>query len=197
MATLDVKKKRVGARKPVPIYTLRPGTVVVALDVSSSAMGWAVGKIVRGSTPVILDFGVVRPPSGWDFQRKVFNMMTAFNHVVEEYDASNVCMEWQSHKTTFKRVQGLAVLGQAQGAVWGHAVVKCRVVDRISEREWTRIGGRNASKEDRCAIVKATVPAYAARLKANPKFDPGMDAADAIGLLIYRASVGLPLVQEA
>jgi Holliday junction resolvasome RuvABC endonuclease subunit len=182
--------KTASRKKPHPAYAPLPrDSVLLALDVSSSAMGWAVGETTGDGGVSVLGFDVDRPPSGWDFQRRVMRMMTTVNWIIGEFGVTWVAMEFQSHKTTGKRVQGLAVLGQAQGAVWNH-ILATRTVDRISERDWVRLNGRNAKKETRCEYVKAVVPAYAARLEENPKFDVGMDAADALGILIWRAKQG-------
>lgn len=172
-------------KKTTPIYNLRPGSVLLALDVSSSAMGWAVVRKSKAGDHQVIDYGVEKPPSGWCFKDKLFRMMTMTNHIVEEYEVTNICMEWQDHRTTMKRVQGLAVLGQAQGALWNHLVTKMEV-DLINVRECTRIGGKNAKKEKRCEYVKARVPGYAAEVESNPRFDRGMDASDALFLAYWR-----------
>jgi Holliday junction resolvasome RuvABC endonuclease subunit len=182
MATVKAKPKK----KSIVLDVLPPGAVVLSLDVSSSACGWAIGRKTEGGVEV-LDFGVVRPPSGWDFARKIKAMTDAINGLCKDWRYGRVVMEFQSHKNTGKHVQGLAVLGQAQGAVWQNFQPHM-AVERISERTWTKINGKNARKDVRCEHVKAVVPAYAERLAANPKFDPGKDAADAVGLLLWRAS---------
>lgn len=182
MATVKPKPKK----KPAPLPPIATGTVLLSLDVSSSACGWCVGRKTEAGVE-ILDFGVIRPPSGWDFARKVGAMTTEINRLCKDWRYGRVVMEFQSHKHTGLHVQGLAVLGQAQGAVWQNFQPHM-AVDRVTEREWTKLNGKNARKDVRCEHVKAVVPVYAARVAENPKFDKGLDASDAIGLLLYRTS---------
>jgi hypothetical protein len=60
-------------------------------------------------------------------------------------------------------------------------------VETVTEREWTRRNGKNQKKEARAEYVKQVVPDYAARVAEDPRFDPGLDASDAIGLILWRA----------
>lgn len=160
------------------------GSTLMALDVSSSATGYAVADVCDFGVRVI-DFGVIKPPSSWPSLRRIDWMRAVAAGIAGETGVSRVCMEWQSHKTTGRRVQGLAVLGQAQGVFYAHFSARYRV-DMVSERDWTRIGGRNVRKDARTARIKELVPEYA-RLAADPKYDPGMDAADALGILFWAA----------
>lgn len=177
--------KTAGKRKKPPIYKLRPGSRLLALDVSSSAMGWAVVEKADNGNHKAIDFDVVKPPSSWDFKRKLFHMMTVTNHIIDEHKITNICMEWQDHRSTMKRVQGLAVLGQAQGALWNHLVAKMEV-DLINVREATKLNGKNAKKEKRRDYVKLRVPDYAKQADENPRYDRGLDASDALFLALWR-----------
>lgn len=172
-------------RKTPPVYNLCDGSRLLALDVSSSAMGWAVVEKAKNGEHKPIDFDVVKPPSTWDFKRKLFHMMTATNIILEEYEVTNICMEWQDHRSTMKRVQGLAVLGQAQGALWNHLVAKMEV-ELINVRDATKLNGKNAKKEKRRDYVRMRVPDYAKQVDANPRYDRGLDASDALFLALWR-----------
>lgn len=181
-----MKLKTKTKKKPIVYDPIPVGSLVLSLDTSSSAMGWALGRTKEDGVRVI-DFGVVRPSSGWDFARKIGAMTTAIDDLCKNFQIDRVVMEFQSHKSAGKHVQGLAVLGQAQGAVWRH--MRGMPIDRVDERAWTKINGKNARKDVRCEHVKTVVPAYAAYVAEHPRFDKGLDAADAIGLLLYRVSL--------
>lgn len=172
-------------RKTPPVYNLCDGSRLLALDVSSSAMGWAVVKKAKDGEHKSIDFNVVKPPSTWDFKRKMFRMMTTTTFIIDEYGVTDICMEWQDHRSTQRRVQGLAVLGQAQGALWNHLITKMKV-DLIPVRDCTKIGGKNAKKEKRRDYVRMRVPDYAKRADENPRFDRGLDASDALFLALWR-----------
>lgn len=175
-------------KKPPRTFAPLPcGAVLLALDVSSSVTGWAVGRIRDGEIPEILDFGVIKPPSSWDSVRRTDCMILKISKILEDHQVSHVCCEWQSHKHTGRRVQGLATLGQAQGAIRASLAMTHRV-ETISEREWVRVKGRCLKKEARAEHVRQTVPSYAARVAEDPKFDPGLDCADSLGILLWRAS---------
>jgi Holliday junction resolvasome RuvABC endonuclease subunit len=174
--------------KPSRVFAPLPcGAVLLALDVSSSVTGWAVGRIEADGKPEILDFGIIKPPSSWDSVRRTDCMLVRLAKILSDFSITHVCCEWQSHKHTGRRVQGLATLGQAQGAVRAYLSMTHKF-ETISEREWVRINGRCAQKEVRAEFVKQAVPAYAARVAADPKFDPGMDCADSLGILLFRAN---------
>jgi len=178
------------SRKTVEYARLRSGDCFMTLDVSSSAMGWAVGYARKSGGLDVVSFGVVKPPAGWDFDRKMTRFTDELSGKTIDFGVARFAMEWQSHKSTHNRVQGLAVLGQAQGSVWQFLAPRYKVV-RVSERVWTKIGGRNARKDVRQAVVKERCPEYAARVAADPKFDRGMDASDAIGLAYWWFNQGV------
>lgn len=174
-------------KKPIVYPPLPHGAVVLSLDVSSSVTGWAIGEAGKMLPGNIIDFGLIKPPSGWDSIRRADFMLVKLAAIVHRFQPDEVVMEWQSHKATGMRVQGLSTLGQAQGAIRSYLATTHRVV-AISERAWTKIGGRNAKKEARSEVVKVSVPSYAEKA-SDPKFDPGLDIADAIGLLLYRLAM--------
>lgn len=172
--------------KPKPVYAIRPLDTVFAFDVSSTATGWAWGCFKKNAFQV-MGFNVIRPKSGWDAVKRIDYMVAKIGSYVAMYAPALIVMEYQSHKSTGKHVQGLSTLGQAQGHVRQYLLPTYRV-ETVSEREWTKINGRNARKETRAEHVRALVPDYAEWANGDPKRDPGLDAADAIGLLLWRAS---------
>lgn len=175
-------------RKTAPPYPpLPPGSVLLALDVSSSACGWAVGKVEENRGMDVMDFGVIRPPSSRTSIERTDLMCMGIACIVKKHDPTEICMEFQGHQSTGKRIQGLAVLGQAQGAIRVYLAMTHRLTT-VNERVWTKLDGRNARKEVRAEHVKQAVPAYAAAVAANPKFDPGLDVADALGILRWRVN---------
>ncbi|MDR3582539.1 MAG: hypothetical protein P4L67_04670 [Candidatus Pacebacteria bacterium] len=176
-------------KKPPVVYPPLPiGAVLLALDVSSSATGIAVGEI-EASGVKIHSFGVARPPSSWSFDRKVGFMADEIDRLIAFHKVSHVVFEWQDHRSGSMRVQGLAVLGQAQGALWNH--LKDFKVDRVPVREATKLRGRNVKKQTRCEWVKTQVTEYAAKVAAQPNWDKGSDASDALFLLLFRAKQGV------
>lgn len=179
MPTKTKKPKKPTAYAPLPSQA-----VLMALDVSSSATGIAIGEMGHEGL-VVHSFGVARPPSGWPFDRKVDFMSAEIDRLIALYRVSHVAIEWQDHRSTSSRVQGLAVLGQAQGCVWSRLCNRMPV-DRVNVRDATKLHGRNVKKQTRCDYIKATIPAYAERVASDPKFDGGLDASDALCLLIYR-----------
>ena len=172
------------SRKTLAFTPLRAGQRFITLDVSSSATGWAVGYTWESGGLFIADFGVIRPPSGWDYERKMNRFTDELSGKIFDFDVKRMAMEWQSHMNTGRHVQGLPVLGQAQGAVWQYFRTRHDIV-RVSERTWTKIGGRNAKKEVRQLVVKQRCPTYAQCCADDPKFDKGMDASDALGLAFW------------
>jgi Holliday junction resolvasome RuvABC endonuclease subunit len=180
------------AKKPKkkPTYAALPcGTVLMALDVSSSVTGWAVGLIAENRRVEHVEFGLLKPTQSWPSTRRIDWMREEVLRLIMDHEPTAGCLEWQSHKRTHVSVQGLAVLGQSQGILFA-AMSDYIPTDRVSEREWTKTNGRNISKASRCEYVKAVVPEYRRRTEDDPGFDIGKDAADALGLLLWRANVG-------
>lgn len=175
-------------KKPPRVYPpLPPGAVLLALDVSSSATGWAVARIGDDRSATILDFGVIKAPSGKTSIERTDRMSMGIACLVKKHDPVEICMEFQDHKNTGRRVQGLAVLGQAQGSIRTYLAMTHRVTT-VSERESTKVNGKNVKKEIRAEYVKQVVPAYAEAVAANPRFDPGHDGADALNLILFRTN---------
>jgi hypothetical protein len=191
MVVTAKKLKKPKKPKPEPTWAPIQSRFLLSIDASSSAVGYAI--CVDGKPT---DFGVIRSPKSWDAKRRInanTDKLRAF--VWEQFGDTisvHVVKEWQSHMNSGFRVQGLAQLGQAQGAIREMLrYLPCVVaVDCVSEREWTRIGGKNRKKEDRVPYVREWCPAYFEREVEEPGFDsPGLDAADALGLAKWRLAI--------
>jgi Holliday junction resolvasome RuvABC endonuclease subunit len=146
---------------------------ILALDVSSSATGWAV---LDGAKPVLEAFDLIRPPARLDSVVRIDAMVARVGVIAEDYAPDAVVMEWSSGKVHGRlgRIPGLAVLGQAQGAVRAALRAAEWPVKTVSENDWT--GGK--SKARRSQLIACEFPAYG-RWSGN---DPGFDVADAIGI---------------
>lgn len=173
-----------GPRKPAPEYPPLPGdAVLLALDCSSTAVGWAVfcGDRLRAA-------GVIAHQKRWEASRRMRHNAWAAAELIDRYSVSHVIAESQSHKSAGPRVQGLATLGKAQGYLF--AVIEERFPDlwfeEVSEREWTRWGGKNLSKAKRAQVVIPMAPEYAEAIENNPHADAGMDCLDAISIALFR-----------
>lgn len=179
-------------KKPAPTYERIPdGQKVMALDVSSSAAGWALGESVNGKI-VIHKFGRIKPPAHWDADRRIEQIVEKLKYTCiisrDEGKPLYVTMERQSHMRAAKarNINGLAVLGRAQGAVWWQLREDCCLVEHVSEREWTKEKGWPVSKEKRADKIRMLVPDYAQYVKNDPSLDSGLDISDALGILIWR-----------
>jgi hypothetical protein len=152
----------------------------VALDVSSTAAGIAI-VTVSGS---LVRCELVRPPASWESLRRIEAIVTGVHDQLSGSQASLAVLEWTGGKVA-GRLQGcapsgLAVLGQAQGAVW--EMIRHRLPGGcvcVSENEWTQA----KSKSRRAATVRLLCPEYAAW--ADTHGDAGLDVADAIGLGLW------------
>jgi hypothetical protein len=167
--------------KAPPLPALAASERIAALDVSSTCAGFAVVTVAG----LVEHFGRAKPPAGWDSVRRIDAISAGLSRELTGLGCSVCVMEWQSHKhaARLKNAQGLAVLGQAQGAVrevmrgfgFIHGVV-C-----ISEREWTE--GR--PKQSRARLVRLLCSNYARW--ADEHGDDGLDVADAVGLGLWAA----------
>lgn len=177
------RKKPTVARDPLPA-----GAVLLGLDASSTAVGWAVfvGDRIRAAD-------VIAHPKSWDARRRIYHNAGAAAELVEAYGVTHAILEWQSHKSAGGKfhAQGLASLGKAQGYLL--AVLEERypelAIEVVDERAWTRWGGRNLAKTTRAARIRELVPEYAAAIDANPGADSGFDACDAAGICLWRLGV--------
>ena len=171
-------------RTKPPLAPIDPTETLLSLDVSSSAVGWALLNRKEGC----LDFGLIKAPSSWDSVKRMrFHAKKVGDEVMHRAD--HAVLEWQSHKSAAgPRVQGLAVLGQAQGVMYARL---CGTrwtddgIDLVSEREWTK----SVPKQKRAFSVRLLCPAYAKRVANGELKDDGLDVADSIGLGLWRLSI--------
>lgn len=178
------KKPRKPKRPEVEL--LPAGTVLLALDASSSVIGWAVfkGHQFGGA-------GLAQSPRSWDSERRIRDNTDEILEIIRKFGVTRIVMEWQSHLRAAgcRNANGLATLGQAQGDVRGviRHVFPDIPIGLVSEREWTKpeSGGRNLSKIERAESVKHLCPDYGLAIEKDPKIDPGLDMADAVGLGLW------------
>lgn len=163
-----------------------PGEMVVpvampllSLDVSSTAAGYA----IFGTGPDDLGaFGVIKPRGRWDAVSRIKLIVDAVTTVLTTHHPASVVMEWNAGKaglwtaTGGRKVSGLAVLGQAQGAVWQAIRERGYAVETVTEDEWTK----RVKKETRAEAIASQFTEY--RDYCSEGRDSGFDAADAIGL---------------
>jgi hypothetical protein len=162
------------------LATVLPGGgVLLALDVSSSACGFAFN---RPGCPGAVEFGVILPrPDDAPAPERIDQIVGGVRTVVEAARPARVVMEWSSGKIhgRLRKAASLSVLGAAQGAVRQSLIAVGLPVDLVSENEWTA----SRPKPERARSVRALYPAYD-RFAARGD-DRGLDAADAIGLLDF------------
>ncbi len=180
-------------RKPKVKPELKPipaDAVLLSLDASSSAVGWA--KL--SGKQRLLGFGLLKAPASWDSRRRIEQ------HTEELFEIALGCThavgEWQSHKSAGGgfHAQGLAVLGQAQGVIvgmlrYGTPSIPRENITLVSERDWTKVNGRNTPKKDRARMVGLIFPEYARMAVATSGYDSGLDVADALGIGLWRLSI--------
>ncbi len=178
-------------KKVVEWDPIRNGGPLWSFDVSSSAIGWC--QFFAGQ---VNDFGVIKSPASWDSRKRIAANTEKLSDMIYERrpligGSSRAAMEWNSHKTTRINAQGLAVLGQSQGAVWHMLLVHPEIglVDQVSERDWTKQGGKNIQKITRQRQACLLCPEYGLMIRDDPNYDPGLDASDAIGLGFWRLSI--------
>jgi hypothetical protein len=146
---------------------------ILALDPSSTACGWAV-LTPDGRNPAVHDLGVIRPGPGKLWPR-IDRLVLKVEELAARVAPSDVVIEVTSGRTyKSNRRQSLAWLAFAQGATVAACRRSCRSIHTVTEQDWT---GRKP-KRDRAKLVCLWCPTYH---KFAPR-DPGMDAADAIGV---------------
>lgn len=170
------------------LVALPPDAVLMALDCSSTAIGWAVLKEGR-----FVGAGLAKSPAGWDSVRRIRANTERILQRMCGDETTHAVLEWQGplRAARCRNANGLAVLGQAQGYLL--AAIERELphveVGLIGERVWTKRKGRNVSKARRTQEVAAMIPEYREAIEGNPRLDVGGDIADAIGLAIFRLAV--------
>lgn len=146
---------------------------ILALDPSSTALGWAVLD-----SPIEFEFGQVRMSRRKTPLGRVMECGGAVMSILEERGgaAAIVVIEITTGKTARrlgKNVQGLAIYGMAVGAaLW--ATRGCHAYG-VTENEWT--GGR--PKRERLQLLRLVSTDY------GLCDDPGGNAGDALGLGLW------------
>ena len=142
----------------------------LSLDPSSTAIGWAMfdDETLDGC-------GVLKSSKSGLFSR-IDSLLDQLNNLPMT-GLDRVLIEVTSgRRFDAKRAQtSIVALGLAQGAVWANFRAEFEVYT-ATEQDWTG----NRPKATRAARVLLTEPIYAAYVKSTG--DPGLDAADAIGL---------------
>lgn len=148
--------------------------MLLSLDPSSTAIGYAL--FLADARATLHSAGVIRPTRRRDgFRDRTHEMCSALLAVTGIKSATRAVIEFAGmygrgkREIMTARVLGFAV-GMAAAAVaelvpWGR-------IEFIEPREWTG----NRSKAARTRLLAAELRGY------DRKKDPGMDAADAIGL---------------
>ena len=172
-------------KKPILLDRIPENQRVVALDVSSTVTGWATVKRAKGVN-IVEDFGAIRPPKHWEADRRISYMVDHLHEraVTRQTPPIRVVMEWQSHMRAAgaRNINGLAVLGKAQGCIYQHLADLGVHVDRVSEREWTH----SWKKERRAELIRLLCVEYRKAVETDPGLDTGLDIADAIGIGYWR-----------
>jgi hypothetical protein len=174
LPTLPPGTKSLGIKLPgemvVPV-----AVPLLSLDVSSTAAGYA----VFGSGADDLGaFGVIKPRGRWEAVERIKLIVDAVTAVLAMYPPASVVMEFSAGKTAGRldKASGLAVLGQAQGAVWEAIRSRGYSVSTVTENEWTN----RKPKPKRAEDVAGWYGEYRDYFAEGR--DSGFDAADAIGL---------------
>jgi Holliday junction resolvasome RuvABC endonuclease subunit len=150
---------------------------LLALDVSSTACGWA----VMDADGDLRGFGVIRPTGSLPAIDRINSITWHLSRLIYRWGPQLAALEWADGKTARRipKASGLSVLGAAQGAVYQMFRERAIGVAAVPQNEWTRSRPK-ASRAERVAILH---PGYAAARSRGE--DPGFDSADAIGLADY------------
>ena len=148
---------------------------ILALDVSSTATGWAVME----PGPKVLSFGVFKGPAGTAPDRSQWSAV-AMRSILCDSDCGSVVMEWlDEHRHVHPhRARSIITCARAQGVVYGllkqHAAIAL-----VGESDWTRGRSKEARADDR----SAEFPMYG--IYRDEGYDKGLDCADALGIGLW------------
>jgi len=170
------RERRPKSPGPMP---LPPGRLL-ALDPSSTAVGWAIfdGGELR-------TLGVFRAASDNPMSR-IAKLADAVARLADAWQPDTVVIETVSGMHRHARSMSVATCAMAQGAIW-YVVGKGQVggprtISPIKENAWTK----GKPKAKRAELVKLTQPVYAEFQRKDG--DRGLDAADAVGLGLFYLS---------
>jgi len=154
---------------------------LLCLDVSSTCVGYAC--FVSG---VLDDFGKYQPPARKPAEERIRMIVKGIMDGTKAFVPDVVVMEWTDGRGDGTRARqrggktaGLAVLGQAQGAVRAAIQIGGFTVETVHEFEWS--AGRK--KDVRASELALEFPTYCAL--ASLGRDQGYDIADAIGIGLW------------
>lgn len=168
------RERRPKAPPPRP----EPPRRLLALDPSSTAVGWAIFDAGE-----LRHVGVFRAGSD-DLDRRLASLSASVIALLSGSCPDRIVMEVVSgmHRRANRsnaHRQSTATCGFAQGAIWGAIFAwKCSVT-RVKENEWTK----GKPKVQRAELVKLTQPVYLGW--AASEGDKGLDGADAVGLGLW------------
>jgi Holliday junction resolvasome RuvABC endonuclease subunit len=150
------------------------GGPLLCLDVSSIACGWVAFR----PDGTAIDFGVIRPRAKLPSVERTDSIVRGVRDLHGHYLPALALMEWSAGLThgRIAKARGLAVLGQAQGAVKQALVDLHCPVATVAENTWTN-GVPKYKRANRVAMI---VPRYR-DFRMGGK-DRGDDAADALGI---------------
>ncbi len=167
--------KRPTKRPPTPEPRPVP-SVLLTLDPASHNVGYALftaGTLHR--------FGVLTATASWEPTRRIDTLTYQVECLVRGHKPDAVVMEWSEGFTAGRlqgRARGLAIMGQAQGAIRERLKACGAEPVAIHENTWT--SGRK--KATRAKTICMLYPEYARWAKDH---DKGADSADAIGLALW------------
>ena len=153
---------------------------ILALDPSSTITGYSV--MAHGGR--LVEHGIIKPnkPSA-DSYIRIQSIIRYVWEILDIHSPDKILIEWTLGKVGQRRHQGrgagLSVYGAAVGSIatqcetW--ASINGSAVVPVDENKWTR----GVDKRDRALAIAHQFPSY------RPGDDPGMDAADAIGLAVW------------
>jgi len=184
---LKANPKAKAKHKPKPPLVFRPipiGAIVAGIDPSSSACGVAFlrQESYQSREPQLLGFEVIRPKMSLPVMRRIDFIVDRVAELFDKYPCHVAVIEWANLARWHggDRVGQMAPVLLAQSAVREAIRRKVFWVEEYSSNTWT--GGVQKSK--RAQEVRARFPDYAACHRQGG--DPGMDGADAAGLVIWR-----------
>lgn len=157
------------------------GPRILALDPSSKCTGYAIMRGVAAGD--LIEFGVLKPNRVKDEPiERIRAMVVDAIDLAIEHLVDAVVIEGTTGKVSARHAgggAGLSVYGMAVGAMWG-AISWAGLRDNdlpvhlVRENLWTM----SQRKARRARVICGLYPRYAAAARQ----DPGLDAADAIGL---------------
>ncbi len=155
-------------------------TTVMAIDPSSSCVGWALGA-VEASDMWVNNGGLIKPKAGLQPIERVQAIVGQLWGLLESFKPQVVVVEIPGGKS-HRRVKaaagaGLSIYGMAAGAVWSTCYLHPDVGEThgLVESNWTP----GLLKRHRPGRARILWPAYAHQAKA----DKGQDLADAVCML--------------